>query len=791
MTQSCTATQNRTCGSCTAGTNFSTTTNAGSCTTCADCNAGQYVTQSCTATQNRTCGSCNAGTNFSTTTNAGSCTACTTCTSTVSTLSTLTGCTTTSGPGYCSTTCQNGYTSNGGVCTCAAGKYIRSSDNQCVACQTCSTSIAYATSTLSGCTGSSPGTCTVSCNYGFTPNPSSGAITSCTCAGTISGVGAAATCGATPCVNGQTYSSSGNAPCSQCTTCTSTVSTISTLTGCTTTSGPGYCSTTCRNGYTSNGGVCTCAFGKYINTSNGSTCDQCTTCSAAPQYGTVSSSGCTGTTNRTCTYGCNTATADNGYEGYEGFTAVIVNGVTTCVCQSGYIMGLMCLESQACVPGQTYSSSGNAPCSQCTTCTSTVSTISTLNNCTATFGPGYCSISGCRNGYQLGLEPFASTLSCVCPLDNYIRSSDNQCVACTTCTAPSYGTVTSTGCSGTTDRTCTYQCNYGFTLSGTGASTTCTCAAGNYIRSSDNTCQPCTAGTNYSTTTNANSCSACTNCTNVVSTLSTLNNCTATSGPGYCSTTCQNGYTFNGIACTCASGNYINNSNGSTCDQCTTCTNTTSTTYIANGGCSGYTDRICTMSGCQNGFTLNAGICVCPSNGYIAANGNCIVPTIGCIGQGTLRSSDKHYCDMSSTHDYVFFGCQFRCTDSNYKPDGWNDNGTLYGCTDHKTCRANSVVTCPGAAPGDWQSLTCYQNQNCVAPQVTKVTNGTFSCGLCPTGYGVKSNGLIDKQCVKCCNDVTIAGVTRTPSFILQAGGVWRCVAFDAAWNIYYSTPIC
>jgi hypothetical protein len=73
-----TATTDRSCAACEAGT-FSTTTNAASCTAWGTCAAGTYASTAGTASSDRVCTACPAGT-FSATNNAASCTAKTTCT---------------------------------------------------------------------------------------------------------------------------------------------------------------------------------------------------------------------------------------------------------------------------------------------------------------------------------------------------------------------------------------------------------------------------------------------------------------------------------------------------------------------------------------------------------------------------------------------------------------------------------------------------------------------------------------------------------------------------------------
>jgi hypothetical protein len=177
---------------------------------------------------------------------------------------------------------------------------------------------------------------------------------------------------------------------------------------------------------------------------------------------------------------------------------------------------------------------------------------------------------------------------------------------CSTCgAAPTNGTVLTAGCIGSTDRTCTYVCNYGFTTS-----------------------------TAY----------------NVIS--------TSISGA---STTC-----------TCPSGKYIDESG--VCTVCPTCS-------------IGYTRTSC------GGTSV----------------GICNATNITCPSGGTLRAGDKHYCDSPSSHDYVIVGCTYWCPKSGYSPDGWSTQA-VYGCTDNKTCRANSIVNCPLGYRSDWTNLRCIQN---------------------------------------------------------------------------------
>jgi hypothetical protein len=73
VSEDATETSDRTCTDCTAGTDYSTETNADSCTPVSDCEAGSFVSEDATATSDRTCTECTAGTDYSADINADSC----------------------------------------------------------------------------------------------------------------------------------------------------------------------------------------------------------------------------------------------------------------------------------------------------------------------------------------------------------------------------------------------------------------------------------------------------------------------------------------------------------------------------------------------------------------------------------------------------------------------------------------------------------------------------------------------------------------------------------------------
>ena len=70
----CTASSNAVCTSCTAGVNYSPSSNALSCTTCGVCAVGQYVTSACSLTANVSCATCPLGSVCPTTTTVTACT---------------------------------------------------------------------------------------------------------------------------------------------------------------------------------------------------------------------------------------------------------------------------------------------------------------------------------------------------------------------------------------------------------------------------------------------------------------------------------------------------------------------------------------------------------------------------------------------------------------------------------------------------------------------------------------------------------------------------------------------
>ena len=185
-----------------------------------------------------------------------------------------------------------------------------------------------------------------------------------------------------------------------------------------------------------------------------------------------------------------------------------------------------------CPIGQQFSSTGFHPCEDCpvnATCTTT----------NFTCNPGYT-----RSG--------SSCVQVTCPAGQYVSGS--SCVACPASTYQPSSSFTGNSCKA-----------WPPTNRATQSATAVTCVAG-YTLSADGTrCEanPCTAGTNYNSTTGRQPCTAC----------PTNSSCTAS---GF---TCQTGYTQSGNTCVvtpCAIGQY-SMTGSSPCTPCSTGYTTTTT----------------------------------------------------------------------------------------------------------------------------------------------------------------------------------------------------------------------
>jgi hypothetical protein len=438
---------------------------------------------------------------------------------------------------------------SGGADPCPGG-YV--TGGVCTPCPSCTTTIANATAT-STCSSSGVGMCTVACNSGFTPSPSTGPITSCTCP------------------SGKYITAAG--VCTACRTCpTDTTSSTYSLGGtCVSTPSPnaGSCTRTCRNGYTNNaaGTACVCATGKYIDSS--SVCTACTTCPANTSSSTYSLGG-TCVSTPTPSAGSCTRTCENGY----------TDDGSACVCATGKYI------------------TASGMCTACTTCPTdtTSSTYSLGGTCVSTPSPnaGSCTRT-CVNGYTNN----AAVTACECATGKYINSS-SVCTACTTCSPNTSSTTYSlTGCTSTptpSAGSCTRTCENGYTNNAAG--TACECATGKYINSFFE-------------------CTACTTCPTVTyaSTQLTRTGCGGSSAGSCTGLVCKTGFTNTGSDCTCPAGKYIASRWETvimqilvSCDTCAACP--ANQTRV---GCTG-TDAGTCVNDCV--YTWSTGSCTATCGGY-------------------------------------------------------------------------------------------------------------------------------------------------------------------------------
>ena len=390
---------------------------------------------------------------------------------------------TTSGAGSTiSCTCLNGSISEG-VCyttACVTGStYSQSGYVPCTACKQASAcspnALTGGSVTISGCTatGTTPGTCTYTCNEGFTTN-SSGNATSCTCpSGKYIN-------GSNQCV-----------PCKPLSECpANTTSTVYSIINCSGNTGPGTCGATCQDGYTDVNGIC-CRVCPSNTTSTAYTRTGCTSSSAPGTCGATCQTGYTDVNGICCTM-CPANTTSTAYT-RSGCTSSSAPGKCTATCNTGYTDVNGTCSANACEDGKTFSSTGSEPCTACSprSCTGTDQWYPA---CTVNNNSGNCRTRDqCGTGQYAVKNTFTSTENRVCGTCltvatakctnvQYLAGScangngtdSTYCKTCTTCTTPtpSNAVDASTGCSGSTDRTCGFTCNRGYYKNAAG--TACT-----------------------------------------------------------------------------------------------------------------------------------------------------------------------------------------------------------------------------------------------------------------------------------------------------------------------------
>ena len=368
----------------------------------------EYETGTPSATDNRICGTCRK------------------CTTPANASDASTGCSGTNNR-TCGFTCNTNYYKNADGTACTACK--QASD--------CTPStLTNGTVTISGCTntGTSPGTCTYTCNPEFTSTSTNGVVTSCTCP------------------DGR-YINSLN-ECVPCTSCpANTTSTVYSITGCSGNTGPGTCGITCQNGYTNVNGTCTCIAGYYISSSDqicrgciggsyssaaGST--SCTKCKAGTYQPNAGSSSCLPCGNSVyssagasmCTSWTNCGT------GY--YSANTPNTTTDRICGLCTNCGTGQYQTGACANGN---GTKDRTCAKCTNCENNQYQTGACANGNGTNDRTCAKCTYCGNNqYQTQ----------VCANGN--GTNDRMCANCTNCENNQYQTGACANGTGTNNRTC-------------------------------------------------------------------------------------------------------------------------------------------------------------------------------------------------------------------------------------------------------------------------------------------------------------------------------------------------
>ena len=617
-----------------------------------------------------------------------------------------------------------GYEVSPSYCTCPAGSWIAPRSGGYYSCSSCpESSMCTAGQYLSGCGGSSVGTCAPCTNM-----PSSGYY----------------------------YTGLGNlqdaCPYAACISC----GPGATLTGCGGTS-PGSCAS-CGSlpvayYYSTYGScnqvLCTNANSGQYYTSSGGTSNNCGTASCASCNPGQLNSGCGLTSPGFCqscsgiTAGsyfttrssCNTATCAAGTYSTGTMSTVCTScwsnsnspsGASSCACNAGYYgtasctlcpAGSSCVQGvkSACPQGQ-YSAAGATVCVMCSAGTYGGQTgLSVCAKCAAgsyTPGQGYSICNSCNAGLYSATQGL--TLCSQCSAGTYASQTSSS--ACGKC---ALGTYTSQAAS-----FLCLQCAAGLFAGTTGASVCAQCAAGKYTGNAGlSACASCGAG-KYSNTLGAASADACVQCPTGSTTRPTdsgLTSCVscaslhqpvpvnalfvAVTDPLLCSWVCNAGYTL------------VNYSQAS---------------YVA----SAYTSL---------GYTSAEALTI-----FHIANDYCCNPTIvdsaGVYLNGCSRTSDGTSAPCAAIADgyYVLVPVPklSRCMDwaCNY---GYYSNGT--NCLQQQACKAN------------------YTYARDTSGNLLSSSVGAFSCVPCSRCMDgsevlVPCNGTVDTQCAMCSGTTFSAG---------------------------------
>ena len=352
----------------------------------------------------------------------------------------------------------------------------------------------------------------------------------------------------------------------------------------------------------------------------------------------------------------------------------------------------------------------------------------------------------------------------------YSATGFEPCFPCSKCgSAPANGTVTSTSCTPTTDTVCTYACKSGFTQTGTGATITCTCDPGNYIRSSDGTCTLCTACPTDTTSTayTASGCSGTTNRT--------------------CTRSCKSGYyDLNG-----------------TCTLCSTCTAAGSVA----GGCTGSTDTTC----------------ACPANStlgqYTAVSGKFTQFLPGCVCNPGYSSSTQYTpctaCTAGTTFASVYgstscSSCSTTCGSGKYISTACTTTADIACSSCSTTCGSGKYISTACTTTADITCSSCPTTCSTLGATVPPACVGTETSAptcSCPansteTQTYLSSGQLSNKKCL--CNPGYSSSTGYAPCTACAPGtytnynGALSCSTCPAGSAVYQktycftnATPVC
>jgi len=737
----CTTTSDRTCTNCVAGSTFSTSTNASTCQTCATCAAGTQINTECTVSSNRTCTSCAVG-YYSTSANSSSCTQCGTGSTNSSTGSTSCTCTGTLQNGYyqwsvatnsCTKVCNRGYLLSADGTTCNLDNCVTAGGRNYAATEG---ALSY-TDTAYGTVSRTDTVTQVTTPPCSNPSPSSSVLISLP-----SGVSVNATTSTTSVVVGSTvtYTTARGAYCPAGTTFTRPPARpgMVGVAACMSCPAGTYSGTAGKSGTTAT--QCSACAAGYFSAAGAARCGQCT---AACTGSTYESTSCTTTTDRVCTACTSCTNPSNGTASVTGCSGTSGPGTCSYSCNAGYF----------------YDSSKSTPtCTQCAAGNYSAAGASSCSPCSTTCGSGKYISSACTTSSDIGCTSCSTTCSTSGALIASCAGTETSnpscyCPANTTFLTSHYGP----------SQIAVYRCacNPGY-ASSTGTGSSCTaCGSGKY--SSTPVATNITPGYGHTVCSTCGSCPA--NQTRVECGGSNpgrcINNCVYTWSIGACSKACggyqivspvitQYADSANPTQCptpyaqACSSGCYLYLYSGQ--DFNGNRRGTIGPIYRSEWRLFGSSTTIVNPNDLRS-MKVPSGLTVVlwretyqsgelgrytgewsgQTNPWDTARSiswyytdprlpSIVSPTsITCPNGGTLNS-DRHYCDKGSAHEYVVFGCVFWCQDAAYWANGWSQcrpgqdcTGKFYGCSDNKSCRANSIINCPAGYTADWANLACIR----------------------------------------------------------------------------------